>query len=76
MKLPRWLIRTKPNFTINEGFVWIFAVGLSIAVIPPWWFGLSIGVALGFVVVIAWKRIINAIRLKPWAKKLMRREYV
>ena len=56
--------------------MWIFAVGLSIAVIPPWWFGLSIGVALGFVVVIAWKRIINAIRLKPWAKKLMRREYV
>ena len=75
MRLPRGLIRTKPNFTTNELLVWLWIVGLSFALIPTL-FGLSIGVASGFVVVIAGKRIINAIRLKPWAKKLMRREYV
>ena len=67
------LIRTKPDFTANEALVWLWIVGLSVALVPTL-FGLSIGVALGFVVVIAGKRIINAYRLKPWARKLLRRD--
>ena len=73
MRLPRGLIRTKPNFTTNELLVWLWIVGLSFALIPTL-FGLSIGVALGFVVVIGGKKMINSYRLKPWARKLLRRD--
>ena len=67
------LIRTKPDFTANEALVWLWIVGLSVALVPTL-FGLSVGVASGFVVVIGAKKMINSYRLKPWARRLLRRE--
>ena len=67
------LIRTKPDFTANEALVWLWIVGLSVALVPTL-FGLSVGVASAFIVVIGGKKMINSYRLKPWARKLLRRD--
>ena len=70
MRLPRWLKRTKPDFSVNEFFVWVFFVVLGVALIPNL-FGLSVGVASGFIAVIAGKKAINS---TPWGKRLLRRD--
>ena len=67
------LIRTKPNFTLNELLVWVFFAGLSFALVPTL-FGLAVGMASAFIVVIAGERAINAYQLRPWAKRLLRRQ--
>ena len=57
------LIRTKPDFTANEALVWLWIVGLSVALVPTL-LGLSVGVASAFIVVIGGKKMINSYRLK------------
>ena len=63
------LIRTKPNFTVNDVLVFLFFVALGVALIPTL-FGLAVGVASGFVVVIAAEKAINK---TPWGRRLLGR---
>ena len=71
MKIPRWLIR-KPDFTLAEFWVWAIVVGATVAIIPSLW-GFAVGVALGFIVVIPTKSVINSIRLTPRARRIFHR---
>ena len=64
------LIRTKPDFTANEFCVWLFIIGLTVALVPTL-LGLSVGVASAFIVVIGGKKAINR---TPWGKRLLRRQ--